>query len=225
MNFTFGIITGGGNEGNINKIIDSIEKQQIQNYEILIIGNSNIKREKTIVISFNETIKRAWITKKKNIITENAKYENIVYLHDYIYLLDDWYKEFLNYGEDFKLCMNQILNNDGTRFRDWTLWAHDSEKIINSKGFLIPYDMTHLSKIMYFSGSYWVAKKSVMEEFPLNENLLWGQGEDVLWSKQVRQKYDFSINEKSKVRLMKQKDKAFNYSSEKDIEILKKINL
>ena len=31
-------------------------------------------------------------SKKKNIITQNAKYENIVYMHDYIVLDNNWYK-------------------------------------------------------------------------------------------------------------------------------------
>jgi len=225
MDFTFGIITGGNNEANINLIIDSIEKQNIPNYEIIIVGNTNIKREKTEVILFNETVKSMWITRKKNIITENAKYENIVYFHDYIYLDDNWYKGFLKYGNDFKFCMNQIKNLDGTRFRDWTLWAYDAQNIIKSRGLIIPYDITNLSKIMYFSGAYWVAKKSMMEQYPLDERLCWGQGEDVEWSFRVKQNHEFSMNVHSIVHLMKQKDKAFDYSSEKDIEILKNLYL
>lgn len=223
MNFTFGIITGGNTENNINIIINSIEKQKIPNYEIIIVGDCKINRKNTIIIPFDERIKPMWITKKKNIITQNAKYENIVYLHDYVYFLDGWYDGFLKYGNDFKFCMTQILNADGTRFRDWTLWAYDAQHIINSRGFLIPYDMTHLSKIMYFSGAYWVAKKDMMLKYPLDERFCWGQGEDVEWSARVKKEHNFSINRYSIVRLLKQKDKAFDYSSAKDIEILKKI--
>ena len=46
---------------------------------------------------------------------------------------------------------------------------------------------------MYISGSYWVCKKHVMENFPLNDELLWGQGEDVEWSKIVREHYILSV--------------------------------
>ena len=42
-----------------------------------------------------------------------------------------------------------------------------------------------------------------MEEFPLDENLVWGQGEDVEWSKRVREKYDFNMNTNSTVRIIK----------------------
>jgi len=223
MNFTFGIITDGKNDTNINKIVESIEIQKIPEYEIIIVGNSNVTGKKIIQIPFNENIKQMWITKKKNTITKNAKYENIVYLHDYVYLLEDWYDGFLKFGNNFNFCMTKIKNFDDTRFRDWTLWAYDVEDVINSRGFIIPYDILHLSRMMYFSGAYWVSKKEYMLNFPLDETLSWGMSEDVEWSKRVRKNNIFHMNIFSTVKLLKQKDKVFDYSSENDIEILKKI--
>ena len=222
MDFTFGICSSPGNEEKLNVIIDSIERQNIENYEIIIIGNNAIKRDKTTVVGFDETVKRAWITKKKNLITKLAKYDNVVYMHDYIYLCDGWYDGYLKHGDGFDICMNSIINRDGTRFRDWTLWT-DLEGFLGSRGFIIPYDMTHLSKYMYISGSYWVCKRHVMEKFPLDERLAWGESEDVEWSKRVRCIYKFSINRDSSVRFMKQKDKVFDYSSDNDINMLKMI--
>jgi hypothetical protein len=59
-----------------------------------------------------------------------------------------------------------------------------------------------------------------MTEFPLNENLLWGQSEDVEWSLRIREKYDFSMNKHSSVQLLKYKDRAFDESDELTIEQL-----
>jgi len=206
MNFTFGIITNKGTEKRINTIIDSIETQKIPEYEVLIVGSAKIEREHTRVIPFDESKKRAWITKKKNMLTQEASFENVVYLHDYIKFEEGWYDGFLQFGNDFKVCMNVIQNKDGYRYRDWSLWAEDSPKIGFKKGeCILPYWVRHLTKYMYISGAYWVAKKDVMEEFPLDEKLTWGAGEDVEWSKRIREKYDFSMNDKSKVKLMKQK--------------------
>ena len=74
---------------------------------------------------------------------------------------------------------------------------------------------------MYISGSYWIAKKSVMEEFPLNESLCWGQGEDVIWSKQVRERYNFNMNINSTVSIMKTgKVRVFDEPSQEKINIL-----
>jgi hypothetical protein len=224
MNFTFGIITDGNNDSNLMKVINSIKSLNIPNYEIIIIGNSNINIENITIIPFNESIKKAWITKKKNLITTNAKYENIVYTHDYVVFDFEWYNEFLKFGNNFQVCMNKIENLDGTRFRDWCLcmWYDDviSDIVGPNRKCLLPYDIIDLSKYMYISGTYWVAKKSVMLEFPLDENLIWCGGEDVEWSKRVREKYDFSLNKNSIVKLLKQKDKVLNMT---DNEIICKI--
>jgi len=225
MNFTFGIITSSVNPIiDLNKIINSIIQLNIPNYEIVIIGgNKEYQSNNLSIYSFEENPNGAWITKKKNLITKYAKYENIVYLHDYIIFDKDWYINFLNFGNDFKVCMNQIINTDGTRFRDWTLWAESAEEIaIPNPYYLIPYSIKNLSKLMYFSGSYWVAKKEIMEEFPLNEDLFWGQSEDVEWSKRIREKYNFSINENSIVELLKYKDPAFLNCN--NLEKIKEIN-
>ena len=154
MDFTFGIITDGRQDERLNIIVDSIENENIHNYEILIVGNSTIERKNTTIIPFNENQIPMWITRKKNIITHQAKYENVVYLHDYVYLLPGWYEGWLKYGDDYKACMNVIVNADNTRYRDWCLWKNPyTDKHI------IPYYIDNLSKYMYFSGAYWVAKK------------------------------------------------------------------
>jgi hypothetical protein len=72
-------------------------------------------------------------------------------------------------------------------------------------------------------GFYWIAKKSVMQEFPLNENLTWGQAEDIEWSRRVREKYDFSINPNSSVKFLKQKEYILREMSQESLNILKQI--
>jgi hypothetical protein len=225
MNFTFGIATSQNDVLNtLAPIINSIRDLNIPYYEIILIGgDKNHQLDNLSIHSFQENSNGGWITKKKNLITKYAKYENIVYLHDYIIFDKDWYINFLKFGNDFKICMNQIINLDGTRFRDWTLWAESAEEIgIPNPYYLIPYSIKNLSKLMYFSGSYWIGKKNIMEEFPLNENLFWCQGEDVEWSKRIREKYNFSINENSIVRLLKYKNPAFLNCN--NLEKIKEIN-
>ena len=228
MEFTFGIVTCGTEDENINIIIDSIEKQNIPTYEIIIVGNSEVSRNKTRVIQFNDNYIPKWITRKKNIITNLSRYENIVYLHDYVILGDNWYEGFLKFGNDFELCMTKITNYDGKRYRDWCLCIWDNPTLMNNLGVkdpkcILPYDENRFKKHMYFSGAYWVAKRKVMIEFPLNEQLVWGQGEDVFWSSQVREKYEFIMNTNSEVKLLKQKEVAYKIADEETIEILSSI--
>lgn len=228
MDFTFGIITGGGQESFIDDIITSIENENIPNYEIIIVGNCNINRLNTNIINFDETIKSKWITRKKNIITENAKYENVVFMHDYIKLEVGWYNGQLIAGNNFNIRMDKIVNYDGSRFRDWCCWCHNPDEDFNKlieRDCLIPYDMTHLSKYMYISGSYWIAKKYIMQEFPLDENLGWGESEYVIWSMQVREKCIFDMNVNSTVKIMKPyKDRVFDEPNEITIKKLKDYN-
>lgn len=223
MEFTFGIITSGNNFDDISKIITSIKNQHIKNYEIIIVGGENAFELEEVVIHypFDDTLKNGWITKKKNIITSKAKYENIVFMHDYIILHKNWYKGFLKFGNDFEIAMNKIYNKDNKRLRDWCLWTDNGnfvDNIVNPKlRCLLPYNVENLNEFMYISGTYWVAKRKLMEENPLNENLLWGQGEDVEWSKRVRNIYSFKMNKHSKVLSLKQKRNDFRLISKKDL--------
>lgn len=227
MDFTFGIITNR-NIKDLIETIESIEKQNIPNYEIIIVGGElgDYYHPKVKHIPFNESIKESWITKKKNLITKNSKLENIVFLHDYIVLCEGWYEGHLKSGNEFDVMMDIILNSDGTRFRDWCLWPDNNiednkstESIIREYA-LIPYNITNLNKFQYISGSYWVIKKSIMEEYPLDENLSWGESEDVEWSKRIRLKYKFSMNTYSKVKFKKQKQIIFKHSND---DIIKKL--
>jgi acyl-coenzyme A synthetase/AMP-(fatty) acid ligase len=54
-------------------------------------GNNDFNGNDIVHIPFDETQKPMWITKKKNLITQNSKYENLVFLHDYIILNNGWY--------------------------------------------------------------------------------------------------------------------------------------
>lgn len=234
MDFTFGIITDGRNDVFISEIIESIKIQKIQNYEIIIIGNSKLKGINIKSIPFNDNASlKPWITKKKNLITENASYENIVYIHDYIKFCEGWYEGYQEFGNSFNVCTNIIYNSDGSRFRDWTIdpWSYlEVQNIVkktdedNVIGFhcLLPYNILHLSKFMYISGSYWVAKKNVMNSFPLYEKLYWNEGEDLIWSKSIRRYYDFKINTLSSVKLLKFKEVIFK---DADNDIICNLNL
>lgn len=209
MRFSFGIVTAGGAQASsrVHSMIDSIERERIPDYEVIVVGGEPIQRERTRHLPFDETAKDKWITRKKNIVTAEAREENVVYMHDYLLLEPGWYEGWRRHGGDFKACMNRIVNSDGTRFRDWCLAPDETARPgrrkagMMTKENILPYSEDSLSKFMYFSGAYWVAKRSVMLEFPLDERLSWGEREDLVWSHQFRNKYDFTMNSLSAVRI------------------------
>lgn len=211
IDFSFGIITTPNSSNDLNIIIDSIRRQKIPNYEIIIVGSiNNVFGDDVKIIEFDETTKDGWITKKKNIITAESIFENIVYLHDYVYLDDGWYQGYLKFGNQFDVVMNKILNKDNTRYHDWLLWKENNinfdSYLLSKKEFMLPYYIRFLTRFMYISGTYWVAKKEFMTKFPLDETLSWGEAEDAIWSKSIRDKTKFKLNTYSKVKFSKQKN-------------------
>ena len=50
-------------------------------FEIIVVGsNKNFNLENIHNVDFDEEEKNGWITRKKNLITSNSNYENILYM-------------------------------------------------------------------------------------------------------------------------------------------------
>jgi len=187
MNFTFGIVTYKNSEPYIERIIKSIEDQNIPNYEIIIVGKAINTGNNVRVIPFDETVRNGWFTRKKNLICEEAKYENVVVMHDYICLDKNWYKGFLEFGNNFKYCVTRINNTNGNRYRDYVLYPSGLQPYFQDNC-LLPYDYNpsdNIRKLLYLSGAYYIIKKQTALDYPLNEILTMGDGEDVEYSQRL----------------------------------------
>jgi len=155
------------------------------------------------------------LCEKKNALIKQAKYENLVIMHDYIIFDPDWAEKVLAEERPWTVMMNQILNLDGSRYRDWCAWDDPasgegwpmSTKWGNhhNKGqpSLVPYTYDR-TQYMYISGAYWVAKRDFMLNHLLKDDLDWGEGEDVEWSFRARKEWTYIFNP-AIVRLTKQK--------------------
>jgi hypothetical protein len=196
---TFAIITSGADQARLAECVASVERLAIPNHEVLIVGGQHCEVSGPAVrhIPFEEPEGKAgWITRKKNIATQQARHEVVVYYHDYHLFDSDWYEQLRAFGTDWDICQHRILCNDGTRFFGWAIWDHPSLP----RYFNVPYERHDLVPHMYISGGYWVAKREVMLEAPLDESLLWGQAEDVEWSLRVRDRYRIRANGRCVVR-------------------------
>lgn len=219
MKVTFGIVSCPDTCEHIDRVINSIHAYAPIKYEIIVIGGNHIHPQPYLThIPFDETQKKSWITKKKNMITDLAQYDTIVYMHDYVELMPGWSDGF-NKLEPWDVCMSRIFTQDGQRFRDWVAWDDPQfpgggrimEKWCPAEGIktagkltLVPYSYTN-THYMYVSGAYWVAKKQFMKLYPLNEDLSWGEGEDVEWSYRARHGWTYKMNTLSRVRFNKPK--------------------
>jgi hypothetical protein len=190
---SFIITTSGKNEDNLNQIIDSIEIQNIPEYQIIIIGGleTKINRNNTIHIPFDETVTpKAWLTRKKNTGVLASKYGILVIMHDYMTFDKNWYSEFERFGIDWDICVHQNLAFDPSNGTDYVRangWRVESMPQYPEFPWAmqIPYDIDQLIPYMGINGSYWCCKKSVMLDEMLDESKLAGDGDDLEWSYRV----------------------------------------
>jgi hypothetical protein len=142
-----------------------------------------------------------WITKKKNMLIEQSQYENVVIMHDYFEFDKNWYKEFVKFGDEWDVCSNAQSLEDGRRhWLDWTVW--DDPLYERYTG--LCYTNWDRTGHMYVSGGFYLVKRKIAVENPLNECLVWGQAEDVEWSIRIRNKCLIRCNGKSLVKHCKQ---------------------
>jgi hypothetical protein len=229
MDMTFGILVNPPNYKQLCFIVNSIINQQIPNYEILIIGSINLDTlydnnhdidnnnefKKIINIPFDEDIKHAWITKKKNIINDNAKYDTVVFLHDYILFPLNWYNGMLEFNKREKgkwsICMTKIIDTNGKRWNDWI--THRASDEFGCWSVLAPYNYKNTHK-MYVNGTYWISKKHVLEKYPLDISRAWGELEDVEWSTSWNKDLIYKMNTLSMVQLIRPKNPAYIFPNE-----------
>lgn len=211
--FSFVIITDGNNS--LTDIVHSIHENA--GGEVIVVGGAR-PESVHLHIPFDESAKRSWITKKKNLGIEAARHENVVVMHDYIKILPGWTDGWDKFGFDWDVASNIIQNTDGTRWRDWCYWdsphlPHENSIIepwcpqgmtFKGQAQLAPYHEKETGR-HYVNGTYWVAKRDFMLQFPLNERLGWGQGEDVEWSLRWRSEYYYVFNPNVSIQLTKHK--------------------
>lgn len=218
--WSFGIITVE-NPPYLKEVISSIRHQEIPHYEVIIVGGKeNFGAD--IWLPFDESLKKGFITKKKNLIAQIAKFENLCILHDYVSLDSTWYNGFQYYGYNWLTCTNKIFNNDYTRFRDWAVIGNDSwhdfddncKPPFNENGRLLNYKLklnNIYARWFYYSGAYFCTKKEILLNTPFDESRIWGQGEDVKFCRELYFKYGssvFNFNPFSSVYFLKQKERA-----------------
>jgi len=203
----------------LSKQIESIHnlKIPIENYEIILIGETNYglnaQYDNIRIINFKENDKSTWITKKKNIIFDEAKFENIIVLHDYIVFDSDWYEGFQQFSKEWDVCMVKIFNKDGIRWRDWVLvCGGEAPYKLEHNGITLwknrlSYDDTQFTNTeMYISGSVIIGKRSFLVNNKLNENYGWCEGEDIEWSERCRGTWVYKMNTNSSLHTLKQKE-------------------
>lgn len=200
------VITNGANNESLLALIESVKTELSGTpYEIIIVGPLFLSsgRERGIIrhIPYRELklpFVSGWITLKKNIGVRASRYDKIVVCHDYIILKKGWKNGFDSFGS-FDVASNIFLNKDGSRHKDWITLDYPGI----GRG-LLPYH-AECTKYQYLNGAYFVVRRDFFLENPLNEQLRWGESEDIEWSRRIREKTIFRFNPESAITYSKQK--------------------
>jgi hypothetical protein len=217
MKFTFGIPTAG--DVDLSDLIQNIKDMNIPEYEILIIGGSR-RNEIHIFdgdkvtgryIPFDETTIPRWITRKKNVLAQEAQYENLVLMHDYYRLLPDWYTGWVRFGNDFDVAINKVHDMNGNRFADWLINPELYQRTFGYKHhkWALPYNIS-VPKLQYISGGYFLVKKDFLLKHPLDETKKWGECEDTEWCERIYNHTKMRMNTFSTVMVTKPKWSVFD---------------
>ncbi|MDA9000672.1 hypothetical protein N9J66_01255 [Gammaproteobacteria bacterium] len=181
--WSFGIITNGKKSKQVNALIRSIQALHIPEYEILICGPHDSKDPmiKVFGVDSDEEELRGPITKKKNEIGRLAKFENLVILHDRYVFPDNWFFKMKKYGNLFEMLVLPNIGLGGGRVNDWSAFYGNPSQPLSKGTSLLPYNK--YSESVYMQGGILIIKKSIFNRITLDENLYWGELEDVVFSK------------------------------------------
>lgn len=181
--WSFGTISGGTTDNEIDRGVDSILELKIPHFEVIICGfyggkYSKKKHPQVKIIPFDHVL--PWITKKKNIICENAKYENLVIFHDKFSFEKNWYEGMKKYGNYFEILGCVIRDPEGRRAQDWETYGiplkpFSKLAFSGAGGRLEERDWDKNINIAGFA----ILKKTVWRECPWDERLLLFQTEDL----------------------------------------------
>ena len=181
--WTFGMVTNGKRADLIERSINSIRALKIPSYEIIICGRYGGEIAGDIkYLHFTEKDDKGWITKKKNLICDEASYNNIVVFHDRISFSKDWLEGMRKWGANFEVLSFPIYypNEKILRYNWDTMGFFASKEKLNklrsTSGALDPTDW---DPHVFIGGPVIALKKHIWSIAKWDENLFWGDSEDL----------------------------------------------
>ena len=187
--WSFGIVSDGKKNERILDTIRQIEDMKIQEFEVLICGPSPSDHlpENVKVLDDSDLYRdiRIPISSKKNRIIQNAKFNNLVIIHDRIHFSKSWYRDLCMYGNYYDALCTRILDEDTKTRRviDWAAFEGEINAYQNSNGIL--YNYKQWSPFIYADGGYLIIKKHLISPILLNPYLNWGEAEDYDFSRRL----------------------------------------
>ncbi len=207
--WTFGIPVGPEDATVLNAVVKRILELDIPNKEILLCGRPGgnfAYMEHVRIVGEDITAPPVQICKKKNRLALEAKYSNLVILHDRVFLPSHFGEMVRKFGPRYPLMTLQSMFFDNRlsmgprRYSDYGmamseisggmtgLHRENGKAVaiapaafaeIERTGFCFASPMRYNLDASYPTGSMYIVRKEVWNAYPLDESLLWVEFEDI----------------------------------------------
>lgn len=169
-NISFCILNHGHSDESLERCINSIRKQAVPRYEILVCSGEG---EQADVIFFHheEWARRGEINKMRNQLCTYASNEFIVLMDANIELAPDWYNSMMQ-ADCYDIISCRLSNPGGERVVDWAYKLKEGT-------IPLPLNYDEWTTKAYVSGILMVIRRSIWEQLRFNENLLLNQDDDL----------------------------------------------
>ncbi|WP_152226256.1 hypothetical protein [Pseudomonas sp. SCB32] len=207
--WTFGLPVGPEDATVLNAVVQRILELDIPNKEILLCGTpgKNFRYfDQVRIVGEDITAPPVQICKKKNRLAQEARYNNLVILHDRVFLPSHFGEMVRRFGPRYPLMTLQSLFFDNRvclyprRYSDLGMSVNEMGGGIRGlhrtsqtavtvapstftelerSGFCFANPIRYNNDISYPTGSLYICRKEVWALCPLDESLLWVEYEDI----------------------------------------------
>ncbi|OWP52970.1 hypothetical protein [Pseudomonas nitroreducens] len=207
--WTFGLPVGPEDATVLNAVVQRILELDIPNKEILLCGipGKNFRYFDNVrIVGEDITAPPVQICKKKNRLAQEARYNNLVILHDRVFLPSHFGEIVRRFGPRYPLMTLQsmffdnVRNMSPRRYSDYGMamgsigqgmkGLHRTVDAavsiapalfaeIERTGFCFASPMRYAKDLSYPTGSLYICRKEVWNACPLDESLLWAEFEDI----------------------------------------------
>lgn len=188
---TIGILTLGDRPRELEDLLSSVQTHCHLPHEVIIVSpravDTSAYQGELHHISFTERDDHGWITRKKNLLCDRARYSDIIVCHDRFHFSKDFFSFFESWGSSYGIAGPKVRLPDGKRGLDWGVVRGSNHTW--SRGGLLEY--RDCSPHAYIPGGVTMIRKSFWQEFPWAEDLFWNEHEDVELCRRIQRAGEF----------------------------------
>jgi len=173
---SFCILSGGTRPERLRRLVASIRRQRIPAFEIIVCGEAEQDSSYRYVEAIDEVSSGA-IGAARNRAAEHAGFDHVVFCDDDIELDRDWYEGLRPYMGSWDAFATRILNPDGTRHWDWSIWqGHGRQRLLG---------YAEIDRDLYLTGGLMIVRTDVWSRHRWRTDLGFNQAEDVEFSQRL----------------------------------------